>query len=92
MRVATWNLERKRPNTPTGAAGVAHLTSLDAEILVLTESRVSFPAGDGHLVASQSWGDADERKVVMWSARPWTAVDDVGATDLPPGRFVAATT
>lgn len=91
-RIATWNLERKKPTTPTGIAGVQHLESLDADVLVLTESRLSYPAGQGYTVGSQSWGDVDERKVLMWSAQPWTDVDDVGSVDFPPSRFVAATT
>ncbi|MEQ8842280.1 MAG: endonuclease/exonuclease/phosphatase family protein [Acidimicrobiales bacterium] len=92
MRIATWNLERKTTTSPTGAAAVTHLGSLGADILVLTEARLSFPAGDGFLVSSRSWGSDDERKVVMWSRKPWRNVDDVGSLELPPHRFVAATT
>ena len=92
VRMATWNLERKRPTIPTGRAAVEHLRSLEADVLVLTEARLSYPADDGHVVSSRSLGSEDERKVVMWSRRPWTDVDDVGSRDLPPGRFVAAKT
>lgn len=92
LRLVTWNLERKRSTTPTGAAAVDHLRRQDADVMVLTEARRSFPAGDGHLVWSQTWGSEDERKVVMWSREPWTDVDDLGSSDLPNGRFVAGTT
>lgn len=92
MRLLTWNLERKKPTSPTGRVGVDHLFGQAPDVMVLTESRLSFPAGDGYLVASESWGDDDERKVVMWSRAPWTDVDMAGAAALPPGRFVAATT
>ena len=91
-RIATWNLERKKPDTPTGRAGVEHLRSLDANVMVLTEGRRSFPAGDGHLIWSQSWGSDDERKVVMWSRNPWRQVDEVGHGDSSPGRYDAART
>lgn len=91
-RILTRNLERKKPTTPTGAKAIDHLKSLDADVMVLTESRVSFPAGDGHAIWSRTHGEPDERKVVMWSKQPWTVVDDLGDPDLPPSRFVAATT
>ncbi len=42
-RIATWNLERKKPTTPTGAAGLEHLASLDADVLVLTEAASRIP-------------------------------------------------
>ncbi|MFT5203459.1 MAG: hypothetical protein ACI9C1_002859 [Candidatus Aldehydirespiratoraceae bacterium] len=92
IRVATWNLERKKPTSPTGQAGVAHLDSLEADILVLTEARRSFPPEKGHLVCAESWGDDDERKVALWSRNPWRDIDPVGSPDLPPSRYVAATT
>lgn len=57
MRIATWNLERKRPTSTTGAKAIEHLFSLDADVMVLTEARRSFPAGDGHVVWSESWGE-----------------------------------
>ena len=34
----------------------------------------------------------NERKVILFSRNPWTDVDTIGHPDLPPGRFVAATT
>ena len=92
-RIATWNLERKKPTTPTGAAGIAHLASLEADVLVLTEGRTTYPAGEGHVVWSRPLGRGpEERLVVMWSRHPWSKVDDLGHPSLPPGRFVAATT
>ncbi len=67
VRILTWNLERKKPTTPTGREGIDYLHGQSPDAMVLTESRLSFPAADGHLVSSETWGDEDERKVVMWS-------------------------
>ena len=92
MRIATWNLERKKPTSPNGAAAVDHLRSLDPDVMVLTEARRSFPDAGGHMVWSRSWGSDDELKVLMWSAASWTDVDDFGSADLPAARFVAGTT
>ncbi len=92
MRIATWNLERKKPTSPNGAAAVDHLRSLAPDVMVLTEARRSFPEDDAHMAWSRSWGSDDERKVVMWSKHPWTDVDDLGSAELPAARFVAGTT
>lgn len=96
-RLVTWNLERKRPTTPTGAAAVAQLASADPHVAVLTEARLGLlDSLGGFEVASEPPPDTrfadDERKVMMWSRSPWRDVDEVGDPDMPAGRFVAATT
>ncbi|MGZ0218971.1 MAG: hypothetical protein ACKVIY_08145 [Acidimicrobiales bacterium] len=90
--VATWNLERKTYARAPGMKAIEYLTALGPHVLVLTEARQSYPAGDGSLVTSQSWGSDDERKVVMQSQSGWRDIDDFGHPDLPAARFVAATT
>lgn len=96
LRVVTWNLERKKPAAPRGLAGVEHLFAQATDVMVVTETWTSFPARHGHCVWAQPLPSdhvyEDERRVLMWSANPWTEVDDVGHPDLPVGRFVAATT
>lgn len=96
MRVLTWNVERKKSTSPTGSAGVDLLRSFDADVMVITEARTSFPADDGHLVACEpmpfDYLDDDERRVVMWSKEPWTDVDTIGHPDFPIGRFVTGVT
>lgn len=91
-RIATWNLERKRPTSRTGAKAIEYLRALDADIVVLTEGRISYPVDEGHLVWSESWGSEDERKVVMWSKQPWHNVRTEVIEGLPSGRLVFATT
>jgi hypothetical protein len=94
MRIATWNLERKKPTSPRGAEAIDHLYAQAADVMVLTEVRTSFPARHGHLLfgepSTASWLDTDERKVAVWSANVLAPVD-VGAP-LDPNRFVAART
>lgn len=97
MKVVAWNLERKRPHTPTGSAGVARIASEQPHIVVATEARVAhFESLGGHEVASQPPAGErfapDERKLVMWSREPWRDIDQIGDPNLPAGRFVAATT
>lgn len=96
MRVLAWNVERKKATSPTGRAGVERLLSYAPDVMVITEGRTSFPAGDGHLVACEPLPHghlgADERRVLIWSREPWTAVDTIGDIDLPIGRFVTGVT
>lgn len=97
MRVITWNLERKKPSTPTGSAAVELLTSERPDVVVVTEARVGHLTSlGGYEVTSEPPPSDrfanDERKVLMWSAQPWRDVDCVGDPHMPAGRFVAATT
>ncbi len=94
LRVATWNLERKTVTSPTGSAAIAYVTGLGADVLVLTEARTGFPAGDGHVLVgeprAQKRFTEDERTVLLWSAEPLELVEFDLPIDLT--RFVAART
>ena len=96
LRVATWNLERKKPHGPRGRAGIDHLFARRPGVMAVTETWSGFPSRHGHVVCGQPLPydhvDEDERRVLLWSAFPWTDVDDVGDPGLPVGRFVAGTT
>lgn len=67
----------------------------DPEIVCLTETYCGFLEG-GHTITSR--GDygyghhVSRRKVLLWSRRPWRAVDDLGDDGMPPGRFVSGVT
>ena len=94
MRVATWNLERKKPTSPRGAEAIDYLRSLDVEVIVVTEARTSFMDGEGYVrVSDPPLGTRfaeDERKVVVWSASP---LEDVAIdSSIDPRRFVAVRT
>lgn len=96
MRILTWNLERAQPRYPKALAALAHLESYEPDVMVLTEVRTTYPAGDGHVVwcrpLDSSWLGEDERRVLLWSRHPWSDVDDLGSPSLPTGRFVSART
>ena len=51
---------------------------------------------DGHVVSSEAdYGyeaPNSRRKVLLWSREPWGDIDETGHLDMPPGRFVRATT
>lgn len=94
VRLATWNLERKRPTTPTGRAAVAHLEAVAPDVAVLTEAYLD-QLGDGwHHASAGPTGLAhlsdDERKVIVASREPLTDVETSACDDSVPGRFVAA--
>lgn len=95
-RVLTWNLERTQPLRARGAAAVDHLFSMNPDLMVITETRTTFPQRDGHTIWSEpprtTRHDADERTVLLWSRQPFTEVDRIGAPGLDSSRFVAATT
>ena len=91
MRVATWNLERKKASSLRGAEAVEHLASLDAEIAVVTEGRTSFELPGGTtLWSGPPRGEhfaEDERKVVVWSSSAIEPIEFDSPID--PSRFVA---
>jgi endonuclease/exonuclease/phosphatase family metal-dependent hydrolase len=93
MRVATWNLQRHRPDSAKGQAALAHLRSLDADIVILTEAWTGHLGDDFHHVDAGLTGTShlhrDERKVVVGSR--WSIRDLSTNLDVPtPGRFVSA--
>lgn len=71
MRIATWNLARKRPTTPSAVPGIRHLLTLEADIMVLTEARVEHLGANFHHAGGGVTGiphlGEDERKVVIAS-------------------------
>lgn len=99
VRVGTWNLEWASGGGQRGKTIAAILDDADADLWVFTEARRErgpLPSAPGLLVdAGDDWGYrldwADQRKVLVWSIRPWTEVAtlDAGAA---AGRLVAATT
>lgn len=95
LRVINWNVEWKKITSDKGKVIKQLIDELRPHVVCLTEAHTDFFT-DGHVVYS----DADfgfvhnqptRRKVVLWSASPWTDID-YGVAGLPPGRFVGATT
>ena len=93
MRIATWNLQRKRPTSPNGKIAVDHLRSISPDIAILTEAWVDHLGSDFQHTDAGPTGIAhlrkEERKVVIASRWPITKVRvDL---DVPTaGRFVSA--
>jgi endonuclease/exonuclease/phosphatase family metal-dependent hydrolase len=93
MRIATWNLQRKRPASPNGRIAVDYLGSVSADIAVLTEAWVDHLSSDFQHADAGPTGIAHlsegERKVVVASRWPINSVRiDL---DVPTaGRFVSA--
>lgn len=93
IRVVNWNLEW----APRGRrARIAdRLSELAPDILCATEADRDILPADGHLAEcgpDAGYGIRDgRRKVILWSRWPLEEIDAIGAAELPPGRFVAAT-
>jgi endonuclease/exonuclease/phosphatase family metal-dependent hydrolase len=97
MKVATWNAGWASPAGAKGQTIRSILTDLRADVIVLTEADLELVPDGGEVVdAYGDWGypakRTSARKVLMWSSRGWSGVDHVGGGELPPGRWVAATT
>ncbi len=96
MRVLTWNLEWATSRSRRRGEIRRRIREGEAEVVCLTETVVGFLEGDGHeihAVADYGYGDqGNRRKVMLWSRKPWRAVDDGGLISAPPGRFVSGVT
>ena len=95
--IGTWNAEWATPRTEAGPRILEIIQQIDPDIFVLTEGCADLLPPSGHVIdGGTNWGyklrDDRHRKVLMWSKYPWSAVDQLGSSDLPPGRFIAGTT
>jgi len=95
MNILTWNLERKKVNTPYGKLAIQHLFQQVPDVMAISETWTDFPTHGGYTAHSQHpkghFAD-DERKILIWSKHPWTEIDNVGDKGLPIGRFVSGVT
>ncbi len=96
VRVVNWNLEWATPTSARGKELLRRTRAEIPEVVCFTETTTDILAGDGHtIIAGPDYGypgSSRRRKVLLWSRSPWTDVDELGAEDLPGGRFVAGTT
>ncbi len=96
LKLVNWNVEWATPRSRKSAEIIRRIELQDPEIVCLTETDVGLLSGSGHVISSQEdYGyrlKRGRRKVVLWSRRPWMKVDDLGASSLPPGRFVSGMT
>ena len=93
--ILTWNLERKKVNSPYGKLAISHLFDQLPDVIAVSETRTDFPTHDGFTIYAQKpngrFAD-NERKILIWSKNPWSKVDDLGDIGLPTGRFISGVT
>ena len=97
LTIGTWNLEWATPKTKAGPRISEIIRRLAPGIFVVAEGCADLLPPTGHVIdGGTDWGydlrDDRHRKILMWSKYPWSTVDQIGSSDLPPGRFVAGTT
>ena len=94
--VVNWNVAWARPDTPRAGVLRRRIADVEPDVVCITEGYTEFFSTDGHVITSGAdYGyraPKGRRKVLLWSRRPWTDIDDVGSVTLPDGRFVAGTT
>ena len=93
--ILTWNLERKKINSPYGKIAIDHLFEQSPDVMAISETWTDFPTHNGFTIHAQhpkGHHAADERKILIWSKNPWTEVDDLGDKGLPIGRFISGVT
>lgn len=99
MRILNWNTEFVSPRARTGKFERirALIASYDADVICLTEAYPELMPDGGQTITSELSGTGNienrgGRKVVLWSRFGWTHVDTLGSPNMPPGRFIKATT
>jgi hypothetical protein len=96
LTCATWNAAWTKPGTRRGQQVAEILTSLDADVIVLTEGFEALLPVGGHVIdGGDDWGYVDRvvgrRKVLVWSRSPWDSVSAC-QTGALAGRFVSGIT
>lgn len=80
MRLVNWNIERNGPQTREAVSLLEEIRALSPDLVCLTEAwTTSLDTFGGHTLSAKgvAWGRQaeDERKVVLWSPRPWIDID-----------------
>ena len=96
VRVGIWNTNWARPGTVRGRRVKAQLAGPGCDVLCVTQGyEWVLPAG-GHVIDSGivfAYPGAERRRcVLLWSLKPWVAVDTSAAERLPGRGFVAGCT
>jgi hypothetical protein len=95
IRLLVWNLEWKRRRSAAGQEIERIVDDLDPDIACFTEVYEGARNFGHEISAEPDYGYPlidGRRKVLLWSRRPWRAVDRLGHKGLPPGRFVSGIT
>lgn len=95
LRIVNWNLEWAPPRRSRGQELRRRIEQAKPEVVCLTESHLDFLPGGHVILADANYGyrcAPTRRKVLLWSRRPWTKVDELGDSKLPSGRYIRGTT
>lgn len=96
MKALTWNVEWATPRARRTAEILRRIDHHAPEVVCLTETHAGLMGQHGHTICSQAdagyGANEHRRKVMLWSSKPWTNVDDLGVDSMPPGRFVSGVT
>lgn len=95
MNCLTWNLEWASPKSRPAKLIMELVTATEPDVICFTEALTDLMP-PGHLIeADPDYGYPiieGRRKVLLWSRQPWTEVDAVGDSTMPPGRFISGIT
>lgn len=99
MRILNWNTKWASPDGRGERFDKAKalIEAHDPDIICLTEARPEMMPDGGCTITSELSGAGNMenrggRKVLLWSRFGWTNVDTLGSSNMPPGRFIKATT
>ena len=97
MKVVNWNVQWATPGSARSPDILHRIEHHGPDIVCLTETDCRLLSKlEGHTIVCRPVGGKaagnNQRKVLLWSQRPWSDVDDIGSEALPPGRFIASTT
>ena len=96
MKTLLWNIEWA--NTKRREQKIPEILASHApDVMCLSEVLLNVMPSHGHAIyGGDDWGYSNQenrrRKISLWSREPWTDVDELGSTELPPGRFVSGIT
>lgn len=82
VRIVNWNIERRVPSSWQAKSLVDEISELVPDVICLTEAwKQSLESVGGYSISSRgvAWSNQhpDERKVLMWSRKPWEDIEVV---------------
>lgn len=99
IRILNWNTQFASPRGRAGrfAKVKASIASYNPDLICLTEAYPEMMPDSDHTITSELSGAGNvesrgARKVLLWSRFGWSNVDALGSPNMPPGRFIKATT
>lgn len=93
LNIVLWNIEFRESGSPDGRELQKRIMECSPDIVCITEGYPDFLELPHLVVAGADYGYPNRdgrRKVMLWSRTPWVDADPSGDSDLPPGRYVAA--